>query len=126
MEKVRFWPYTFRFSIRAFILALFCADAATDVSIQINDLQSDEEIVSEKYGPVTIISLNRPKHKNAITNVMANKLTDAILTFETDENASVAILNGVGGNFSSGLDLDELRENVNDTGRFLGDDGVAV
>lgn len=89
-------------------------------------MQSDEEIVSEKYGSVTIISLNRPKHKNAITNAMASKLTDAILTFEADGTAHVGILNGVGGNFSSGHDLDELRESVNDPGRFLGDEGFAV
>lgn len=57
---------------------------------------------------------------------MANKLSDAILTFENDETANVGILHGIGGNFSSGHDLDELREDANDPSRFLGDDGFAV
>lgn len=89
-------------------------------------MQSDEEVVSEKYGSITVISLNRPKQLNAISKAMAAKLSDAILTFENDETASVGILHGVGGNFSCGHDLEELREDVNDAARFLGDDGFAV
>lgn len=83
-------------------------------------------MVTEKYGPITIISLNRPAARNAITKSMATKLTEAILMFENDDSATVGVLHGAGGNFSAGHDMDELREDVNDPSLFLGDDGLAV
>lgn len=57
---------------------------------------------------------------------MATKLTEAIETFENDNTANVGILHGVGGNFSVGLDLDELRDDVKNPERFVEDDGFAV
>lgn len=94
--------------------------------IQMKDFQNEQVIAAEKYGSITIISLNRPKHKNAITKDMATKLTEAIETFENDDTSNVGILQGVGGNFSAGLDLDELREDIQRPERFVGDDGFAV
>lgn len=90
------------------------------------DFQNEEVIVAEKYGSITIISLNRPAHKNAITKDMAAKLTEAIETFENDDTSNVGILQGVGGNFSAGLDLDELKEDIQRPERFVGADGFAV
>lgn len=102
------------------------ADAASDARIQINDSQSTDTVVSEKYGSVTIISLNRPQNKNAITKEMASRLTEAIHLFEDDPSAHIGILHGMGGNFSAGHDLDELREDVQVPSRFLNDDGLVV
>lgn len=39
---------------------------------------------------------------------MAMELCSAITTFENDETASVGVLHGIGGSFSSGYDLKEL------------------
>lgn len=94
--------------------------------IQINAIQSKDEIITEKYGAITIISLNRPEEQNIITREMATKLTEAITTFENDGSASIGILHGVGGNFSAGFDLNELSADLKEPAKFLTDDGFAV
>lgn len=57
---------------------------------------------------------------------MAEKLTEAISVFETDDSANIGILYGIGGNFSAGLDLDELSVEIKDASKFLTDEGWAV
>lgn len=69
-------------------------------------------VVSERYKSITIITLNRPEHKNALNKVMIDKIIEAIKTFENDASSTIAILNGIGGNFCTGYDLEDLEENV--------------
>ena len=59
----------------------------------------------EKQGPVTTVVLDRPQAKNAVDREMAQALADAFRAFEADASASVAVLWGAGGTFSSGADL---------------------
>lgn len=40
---------------------------------------------------------------------MLNELATALKRFEEDNNTGVAIINGAGGNFSIGYDIDELK-----------------
>lgn len=89
-------------------LSLFSQQIAGNQRLSNESLQSKADIYSEKYRAVTLISLNRPDKQNALNKSMLSGLAGAIRDFDSDPNSSVAILCGVGGNFSVGYDLDEL------------------
>ncbi|VVE62283.1 enoyl-CoA hydratase [Pandoraea anapnoica] len=59
----------------------------------------------ETDGPVTLVTLARPTRRNAVDRHMATALRDALLGFEQDENARVAVLCGKGASFCAGADL---------------------
>ncbi|HWW54628.1 MAG TPA: crotonase/enoyl-CoA hydratase family protein, partial [Acidimicrobiales bacterium] len=54
---------------------------------------------------VTIITINRPEVRNAVDGPTAASLIDAFREFDTDPEASVAVLTGAGGTFCAGADL---------------------
>ncbi|MCB9786602.1 MAG: crotonase/enoyl-CoA hydratase family protein [Deltaproteobacteria bacterium] len=60
---------------------------------------------SERQGAVTTVTLSRPEVRNAVDREAAEALAEAFRAFEADEAASVAVLWGEGGTFSSGADL---------------------
>jgi hypothetical protein len=62
-------------------------------------------VLVERDGPVTIISINRPHCRNAVDGATARKLFDALLAFDADAQASVAVFTGTGGTFCAGADL---------------------
>lgn len=62
-------------------------------------------VETAKDGPVTIITINRPKKRNAVDPATAAMLRDAFTTFAADEAAKAAILTGSGGHFCAGFDL---------------------
>lgn len=62
----------------------------------------------EKTGTVTLIGINRPDVRNCINTEAALELTSAIDFFENDPESPIAVLYGVGGNFSAGYDLKEI------------------
>ena len=64
-----------------------------------------DTVLVERDGPVTIVSINRPHCRNAVDGATARKLFDAFAAFDADEEASVAVLTGVGGTFCAGADL---------------------
>lgn len=69
-----------------------------------------ELVKLERQGSVFVISLNRPHKRNAINKDMAAALRHAFQTFETDDTATVGVLHGIGGSFSSGYDMKEFFE----------------
>src|SRR5256885_4947356 len=64
-----------------------------------------DNLLVERDGPVTIVSINRPHCRNAVDGATARKLYDAFLAFDADEAASVAVFTGTGGYFCAGADL---------------------
>ena len=68
------------------------------------------EIEVSHIGPITIISINRPQVRNAITKSTAQALKDAWLAFEADEKALVGILTGGDKVFCAGADLNDVVE----------------
>ncbi|MFH1242993.1 MAG: crotonase/enoyl-CoA hydratase family protein [Pseudomonadota bacterium] len=62
-------------------------------------------IETEKDGPVTTITINRPGVRNAVDRPTAEELAEAFRRFEVDEEARVAVLTGAGGCFCAGADL---------------------
>src|SRR5438874_2772992 len=64
-----------------------------------------DNVLVERDGPVTIVSINRPHCRNAVDGATARKLYDAFLTFDADDAATVAVFTGTGGYFCAGADL---------------------
>lgn len=71
-------------------------------------------IIIERDGAVTIVTINRPERRNAIDLATARELYDTFRAFEADEAASVAVLTGAGGAFCAGADLKALAEGERD------------
>src|SRR5690606_6279782 len=59
----------------------------------------------ERRPPVTTVILDRPEVKNAVDRDTAEALADAFRAFESDPEASAAVLWGAGGTFCAGADL---------------------
>jgi len=60
---------------------------------------------TEKQGRVSTVILDRPEVKNAVDGPTAAALADEFRSFDTDEEAYVAVLWGAGGTFCAGADL---------------------
>jgi enoyl-CoA hydratase len=56
-------------------------------------------------GPVRIITINRPRARNAVDGPTATALADAFAAFDADDAAHVAVLTGADGTFCAGADL---------------------
>lgn len=56
-------------------------------------------------GAVQIITIDRPKARNAVDAPTAQALYDAFKAFDADDSAHVAVLTGADGNFCAGADL---------------------
>ena len=59
---------------------------------------------------MVIITLNRPDSLNAINRPLRRELGGAILRFDKDDDARVAIITGKGRTFCAGRDLKERAE----------------
>jgi len=60
---------------------------------------------TERDGPVTTVTIDRPGKRNAVDRPTADALAAAFREFDADENAAVAVLTGAGGSFCAGADL---------------------
>lgn len=64
-------------------------------------------VVYERDGELAVVTIDRPKARNAVDGPTALALADAFRRFESDD-AKVAILTGAGGTFCAGADLKGL------------------
>lgn len=71
---------------------------------------SASHIDVSRAGGICHITLNRPERRNALTHAMYTDLTAALKAAEQDAGVRVICLQGAGGNFSSGNDLQDFRE----------------
>jgi methylglutaconyl-CoA hydratase len=68
-------------------------------------------VLVEKQTPqITLITLNRPERRNALTIELMRDLSSAIENAAADEIQRVLILRGAGSAFCTGLDLNEAAE----------------
>lgn len=65
-------------------------------------------ILTDKYGGIMTIAINRPEKRNAVNPETAKELYTAFTEFEQDSESLVAVLHGKGGNFCAGYDLSVL------------------
>lgn len=67
-----------------------------------------EHIDVSRDGAVSIIRMNRPDKKNAITRAMYTVMTDTMLAGEADDTVRCHVILGVPGSFSSGNDMQDF------------------
>ncbi|NWQ43413.1 enoyl-CoA hydratase/isomerase family protein [Bacillus sp. EB106-08-02-XG196] len=75
-----------------------------------------ETVLCEVKGNVGIISLNRPKQINAITEQLTKDVWNALDELENNKEVKAVVLTGANGNFSSGVDLKEVYSMPNPIG----------
>jgi enoyl-CoA hydratase len=66
---------------------------------------SDVELVVDRDGPVTVLTMNRPQARNAFSPQMLSRLEDAWVEAEADDAVRVVVLTGAAGHFCAGADL---------------------
>lgn len=84
------------------------------------------KVTIENDGPIRIVTINRPDVRNALDRDTAAQLAEAFHNFEADDGAKVAILTGVGGQFSAGADLKALARGENLRLEETGDSPIGV
>ena len=62
----------------------------------------------ERRGPVAVVTIDRPDHRNAIDNDTAMALREAWQRFDDDDGALIGVLTGAGEIFSAGADLKKM------------------
>ncbi len=97
-----------------------------DVANEVTSTDNDDLVQVERYGPLTIIALNRTEKRNAINQQMAFKICEAITNFENDESSTVGVIHGVGGSFSSGYDIDDLQSETLKLENMMNAEGSVV
>jgi enoyl-CoA hydratase len=66
---------------------------------------TDDEVLTEREGAILVITLNRPKARNAVNAALARGLAAAVEDLDGDPELAVGVLTGAGGSFCSGMDL---------------------
>jgi enoyl-CoA hydratase len=72
--------------------------------------EASVKVLVEAVGAVTVFTINRPERRNAVDRETALLLRQAVVDFEADDAAAVAVLCGADGNFCAGYDLKSLAE----------------
>ena len=62
-------------------------------------------VLVEKKNRTTIVTLNRPERRNALTIELMTELSDALDAASADPTQRIVILRGAGQAFCAGLDL---------------------
>lgn len=64
-----------------------------------------QRILTERRGPILIVTINRPEAKNAFDAESSQAMSDAMDLLDNEDELFVGIITGAGGNFSAGADL---------------------
>lgn len=67
--------------------------------------ESEPPVLVDREGPTLIITVNRPRVRNAVNRAVAEAVAAAVDDLESDAGLTTAILTGAGGYFSAGMDL---------------------
>jgi enoyl-CoA hydratase/carnithine racemase len=76
------------------------------------------ELLVEKQGGVTVLTLNRPDRMNAISGPMLAAFSEQLLEANRDPEVRVVVITGAGKGFCAGLDLKEQASGGNLGGGF--------
>jgi len=68
-------------------------------------MSNEPHLLTERRGPVLIVTMNRPEAKNALSGEMLARMYDAWVELSEDDDLRCGILTGAGGTFCSGMDL---------------------
>lgn len=64
-----------------------------------------EDVLVERGDGLLVITLNRPRVRNAVDAAMSARIAAAVDELDADDTMSVGILTGAGGSFCAGMDL---------------------
>ncbi|TDD09409.1 crotonase/enoyl-CoA hydratase family protein [Nonomuraea deserti] len=64
-----------------------------------------DEVLVEESGNVAILTINRPKARNAVNGAVARGIADALDELDARPEISAYVLTGAGGTFCAGMDL---------------------
>ncbi len=64
-----------------------------------------QDVIVEREGPVLIVTINRPKLRNAIDRATSQAIARAMDELDDDPALTLGILTGAGGHFCAGMDL---------------------
>ncbi len=67
--------------------------------------EAEPEVLVEQGDRILIITINRPKAKNAVNAAVSRGLADAMDRLDGDPGLSVGVITGAGGSFCAGMDL---------------------
>ena len=70
---------------------------------------SASPVLSQRRGPLAVLTLNRPHAANALNGAVLGDLHDAVAEISADASVRVVLVTGAGGHFSGGADLRENR-----------------
>ncbi len=73
-----------------------------------------EQILSERRGAVTLVTLNRPEKLNAWTSQMHNELREAIGAANDDPDVGAIVVTGAGRAFCAGADISGWQRDLKD------------
>ena len=62
-------------------------------------------VLVERRGGVLLVTINRPKQRNALDGAAGHALAGAMDTLDADDGLKAGVLTGAGGTFSAGMDL---------------------
>lgn len=66
---------------------------------------SDDVLLIERDGPVAVLTMNRPRAKNALNKALLRALVEGLRSAGSDPDVRAIVLTGAGGAFCSGADL---------------------
>jgi enoyl-CoA hydratase len=81
---------------------------------------SGEEVRYERRGAAAVLTIDRPRRRNAVDAATAAALREGLERFEDDEEARALILTGTGEAFCAGADLKALDLDVDHPGGPMG------
>ena len=64
-----------------------------------------DEVLVERRGAVQVITINRPRARNALDAAVARRVADAVDHLDASDDLRAGVLTGAGGFFSAGMDL---------------------
>jgi enoyl-CoA hydratase/carnithine racemase len=71
---------------------------------------SSSTVKTERSGSVLVVTIDRPRVRNAVDGPTAAALVQAFRAFDADPALSVAVLTGAGNTFCSGFDLAAMQD----------------
>ena len=71
---------------------------------------SYEHILVETRGRAGLITLNRPKALNALSNELMHELGEALMKFEADDEIGATVITGSDKAFAAGADIKAMKD----------------
>jgi enoyl-CoA hydratase/carnithine racemase len=82
--------------------------AQSSARARIADAANEPVLLREGIGPVAVLTLNRPKIRNTLSEAMLTALSDAFTAIANDRAVRAVVITAKGPAFSGGHDLKEL------------------